>query len=99
MESSKRAALADPDVRRGGGQMVDRVCLVGQWPSPLTHHLLDFLTRNQVPFHWVDVDRDPLAAFLLDGRSSTRRHCLSSSSWTGRASRFLATSTVRIPSS
>jgi thioredoxin reductase (NADPH) len=67
-ESSNRNVPAGADVRRGGGQMANRVCLVGQRPSPLTHYLLDFLTRNQVPFHWVDVDRDPLAGFLLDGR-------------------------------
>jgi thioredoxin reductase (NADPH) len=40
------------------------VYLVGQRHSPHVHDLRDFLTRNRVPFGWVDLDRDPLVRAL-----------------------------------
>jgi thioredoxin reductase (NADPH) len=44
----------------------DQVRLIGhRWSAP-SHEIKDFLTRNQVPFRWLEVDRDPEAARLLD---------------------------------
>jgi thioredoxin reductase (NADPH) len=43
----------------------DRVRVVGhRWSAP-SHAVKDFLTRNQVPFKWLEVDHDAEAARLL----------------------------------
>jgi thioredoxin reductase (NADPH) len=43
----------------------DRVRVVGhRWSAP-SHEVKDFLTRNQVPFRWLELDRDDEAATLL----------------------------------
>jgi thioredoxin reductase (NADPH) len=43
----------------------DRVRVVGhRWSAP-SHAVKDFLTRNQVPFRWLELERDPEAARLL----------------------------------
>jgi thioredoxin reductase (NADPH) len=39
--------------------------LVGNRWSPAAHRLREFLSRNQVPFHWLDVDRNRDAVTLL----------------------------------
>ena len=36
-----------------------------QW-SPDSHRIKDFLARNRVPYHWMDVEADPRAKELLD---------------------------------
>ena len=36
-----------------------------QW-SPRTHEIKKFLAGNVIPYHWLDVDRDPNAKGLLD---------------------------------
>ena len=41
-----------------------RLRLVDRLASPAGHDLRTFLTRNRVPFEWVDLDSDPLARFL-----------------------------------
>ena len=41
-----------------------RLRLVDRFASPAGHDLRAFLTRNRVPFEWVDLDADPLARFL-----------------------------------
>jgi thioredoxin reductase (NADPH) len=41
--------------------------LVGRLSSPEAHDLRVFLSRNGVPYDWVDLDNDPLARFLIDG--------------------------------
>jgi thioredoxin reductase (NADPH) len=33
--------------------------LVGHRWSPLSHQLKDYLARNQIPYHWTDVELDP----------------------------------------
>jgi thioredoxin reductase (NADPH) len=44
----------------------DRVRVVGhRWSAP-SHEIKDFLTRNQVPFKWLELERDPEAARLLE---------------------------------
>ncbi len=44
----------------------DGVRVVGhRWSAP-SHELRDFLTRNQVPFRWLELERDPEAARLLE---------------------------------
>jgi thioredoxin reductase (NADPH) len=43
----------------------DRVRVVGhRWSAP-SHEVKDFLTRNQVPFRWLELDRDAEASTLL----------------------------------
>src|ERR1700737_1906689 len=43
----------------------DRVRVVGhRWSAP-SHEIKDFLTRNQVPFKWFELERDAEAARLL----------------------------------
>src|SRR6266550_1558144 len=43
----------------------DRIRVVGhRWSAP-SHAVKDFLTRNQVPFKWLELERDPEAARLL----------------------------------
>ena len=43
----------------------DRIRVVGhRWSAP-SHVLKDFLTRNQVPFRWLELERDAEAARLL----------------------------------
>src|SRR4051812_22283758 len=43
----------------------DRLRVVGhRWSAP-SHSVKDFLTRNQLPFKWMELDRDPEAARLL----------------------------------
>jgi thioredoxin reductase (NADPH) len=40
--------------------------LVGHQWSPRSHAIKDFLASNLVPYHWLDVERDPEARTLLD---------------------------------
>jgi thioredoxin reductase (NADPH) len=40
--------------------------LVGDQWSPRSHAIKDFLASNLVPYHWLDVTRDPEARVLLD---------------------------------
>jgi thioredoxin reductase (NADPH) len=43
-----------------------RIRVVGhRWSAP-SHEIKDFLTRNQVPFKWLELERDPEAARLLE---------------------------------
>ena len=42
------------------------VRIVGHRWSPLTHTLKDFLSRNQIPYHWLDLEINPQAATLLE---------------------------------
>jgi thioredoxin reductase (NADPH) len=42
-----------------------RLRLVDRLTSPAGHDLRAFLTRNRVPFEWVDLDGDPLARLLV----------------------------------
>src|SRR5207248_1027345 len=52
----------------------DRVRVVGhRWSAP-SHAVKDFLTRNQVPFKWLELDRDPEAARLLTANGGDREH-------------------------
>ena len=41
------------------------VYIVGRRSSPHVQEYRDFLERNEVPFRWVDVERDPLVRLLL----------------------------------
>lgn len=49
--------------------------LVGQQWSPRSHAVKDFLAGNLVPYRWIDADRDPGAAVLLDA-AGVGRHDL-----------------------
>jgi thioredoxin reductase (NADPH) len=42
----------------------DAVYVVGRRSAPDSHRYRDFLTRNDVAFQWVDVERDPLVGLL-----------------------------------
>jgi thioredoxin reductase (NADPH) len=52
---SAEAVLAQPTVR-----------LIGHRWSPDSHAAKDFLTRNQIPYRWVDVERDEESRRLLE---------------------------------
>jgi thioredoxin reductase (NADPH) len=48
----------------------DQVRVVGhRWSAP-SHEIKDFLTRNQVPFRWLELERDPEAARLIEANGS-----------------------------
>ena len=50
----------------------DRLRVVGhRWSAP-SHAVKDFLTRNQVPFRWLELERDPEAARLLAANGGVR---------------------------
>ena len=40
--------------------------VVGHRWSPLTHEVKEFLSRNQIPYRWVDVENDPEAPQLIE---------------------------------
>jgi thioredoxin reductase (NADPH) len=40
--------------------------LVGHQWAPRSHAIKDFLASNLIPYHWLDVERDPEARVLLD---------------------------------
>ncbi len=51
----------------------DRIRVVGhRWSAP-SHDVKDFLTRNQVPFKWLELDRDAEAARLLAAHGGDAR--------------------------
>jgi len=52
----------------------DRIRVVGhRWSAP-SHAVKDFLTRTQVPFKWLELERDPEAARLLAANGGDREH-------------------------
>jgi thioredoxin reductase (NADPH) len=52
----------------------DRVRVVGhRWSAP-SHAVKDFLTRNQVPFKWLELDRDAEAGRLLAANGGDVEH-------------------------
>jgi thioredoxin reductase (NADPH) len=52
----------------------DRIRVVGhRWSAP-SHEVKDFLTRNQVPFKWLELERDAEAATLLAANDSDAEH-------------------------
>jgi thioredoxin reductase (NADPH) len=52
----------------------DGVRVVGhRWSAP-SHEVKDFLTRNQVPFKWLELERDAEAATLLAANDSDADH-------------------------
>src|SRR5947209_6617734 len=52
----------------------DRVRVVGhRWSAP-SHAVKDFLTRNQVPFRWLELERDAEAARLLAANGGDGEH-------------------------
>ena len=51
----------------------DRIRVVGhRWSAP-SHEVKDFLTRNQVPFKWLELERDAEAARLLAANGGDAR--------------------------
>jgi thioredoxin reductase (NADPH) len=54
------------DWTAAGGIAESAVRIVGHRFSREAHELRDFLTRNQVPFNWLDVERDREAGQLLE---------------------------------
>src|SRR5437763_6878206 len=52
----------------------DRVRVVGhRWSAP-SHAVKDFLTRNQLPFKWLELGRDAEADRLLEANGGHREH-------------------------
>ena len=52
----------------------DRIRVVGHRWSALSHAVKDFLTRNQVPFKWFELERDAEAARLLAANGGDAEH-------------------------
>src|SRR5437868_5989066 len=72
----------------------DRIRVVGhRWSAP-SHAVKDFLTRNQVPFKWLDLERDAEAARLLAADGGDRDHLPLVITETGRT--LQAPSTVEL---
>jgi thioredoxin reductase (NADPH) len=44
----------------------DGIRIVGARWSPISHDVRDFLARNQIPYRFVDIERDPSAAAMVD---------------------------------
>ena len=61
--------LADWQARRLGRE--EGVRVVGHRWSRDSHRVKDFLARNQVPYRWLDVERDPDARRLLEAAGAT----------------------------
>jgi len=55
------------DWRAGFDPPFEGVRIVGLPWSPEDHRIKDFLTRNQVPFRWMDVEENPEGAKLAEG--------------------------------
>jgi len=52
----------------------DHVRVVGhRWSAP-SHKVKDFLARNQVPYRWLELDRDPEASALLAANGGDSEH-------------------------
>lgn len=51
----------------------DPVTLFGRRGQAATETAREFLQRNEVPLRWIDLDLDPLAAFLSDRELETAR--------------------------
>ncbi|MDX1437787.1 MAG: FAD-dependent oxidoreductase [Anaerolineales bacterium] len=45
----------------------DGIKVVGAQWSPSSHHVKNFLSRNQVPYLWLDIEREAEAELLLEG--------------------------------
>jgi thioredoxin reductase (NADPH) len=54
------------DWRAGFEPPFEGVRVLGHRWSPEGHRIKDYLTRNLIPFRWLDVETDPEAARLLD---------------------------------
>ena len=59
-----------------------QVLLVGQRASSVGYSIRDFLSRNGVPYEWVDVDDAARVAALLPAGERVRTSCPSASSRT-----------------
>jgi thioredoxin reductase (NADPH) len=60
--------MADRIISEGGIRVVGH-----RWSAP-SHAVKDFLTRNQVPFRWLELDRDAEAARLLTANGGDGEH-------------------------
>jgi thioredoxin reductase (NADPH) len=52
----------------------DRIRVIGHRWSARSHEVKDFLTRNQVPFRWLDLERDAEASRLLAAGGGDAEH-------------------------
>ncbi|HSB90055.1 MAG TPA: FAD-dependent oxidoreductase [Anaerolineales bacterium] len=53
--------------RREAPLPYDGIRLAGALWSPESHTVKDFLARHQIPYQWLDIDRDPQARALVAG--------------------------------
>jgi thioredoxin reductase (NADPH) len=44
----------------------DGIRIAGTLWSPQSHNIKDFLARNRIPYHWLDIETDPQARALVD---------------------------------
>jgi thioredoxin reductase (NADPH) len=54
--------------RREAPLPYDGIRLAGALWSPESHTVKDFLARHQIPYQWLDIDRDPQALTLVGGK-------------------------------
>jgi thioredoxin reductase (NADPH) len=52
----------------------ERTKVIGHRWSAQSHEVKDFLTRNQVPFKWLEIEHDPEAARLLSASGGSADH-------------------------
>jgi thioredoxin reductase (NADPH) len=52
----------------------DRTKVIGHRWSAQSHEVKDFLTRNQVPFKWLEIEHDPEATRLLVASGASADH-------------------------
>jgi thioredoxin reductase (NADPH) len=50
----------------------DGIRVAGTLWSPASHAVKDFLARSQIPYRWLDIEKDAQAAALVDGVSGDR---------------------------
>jgi thioredoxin reductase (NADPH) len=63
MSDEPRRSMFDYDAR----PVTPQIVLVGRRASSLGYELRDFLSRNGVPYDWVEIDEQDRVRQLLDG--------------------------------
>ena len=51
----------------------DGIRVAGTLWSATSHHVKDFLARSQIPYRWLDIERDPAAAQAVDAIEGDQR--------------------------
>ncbi len=54
----------------------DGIRVAGTLWSPKSHEVKDFLARNRIPYHWLDIEQDAQAAVLVEAALAGQAHRL-----------------------